>query len=126
MTTDPEIPLLSTVPERLNLLAELYKQRQKLYGNNYKLIGDAFTALFPNGLTLKSPEDFNRFSLFVQILTKMTRYGQMFSKGGHTDSLNDMAVYAQMLQELDDVNLCKEEVKDKNLDQLSFFFISLM
>lgn len=108
MTTDPEIPLLSSVPERLNLLAELYKQRQQLYGDNYKLIGDAFVALFPNGLTLNSPEGFNRFSLFVQILTKMTRYGQMFAKGGHTDSLNDMAVYAQMLQELDDRDLMKD------------------
>ncbi len=95
--------MTKTVPEMLAELAELYKQRNVLYDNNYKMFGYAMIAMFPEGVTLKSVDDFNRFGIFVQIISKATRYGQQFNNGGHADSLDDVAVYSQMLQELDNV-----------------------
>lgn len=58
--------------------------------------------IFPNGLMLVSEEDFNRFCIFVQVVSKATRYGQnMANRKGHKDSLDDMSVYAAMLREYD-------------------------
>jgi len=91
----------TTVPEMLEELAELYKQRNKLYGDNYKTHGDVMIALFPDGIKLKKPEDFNRYSCFKEILTRCGRYAYSFDNGGHEDSLRDISVYAQMLRELD-------------------------
>jgi hypothetical protein len=92
---------LSTVPDKLASLAKLYRERNLLYGDNYKRFGDVMMLLFPNGITLQTKEDHNRFSLFVHIVTKGTRYAEQFKKGGHPDSLDDIAVYAQMLWEID-------------------------
>lgn len=92
---------MKTVPEALTDLGALYKERNKLYGNNYKNIGKAFTAMFPKGVKLNTESDFNRFAIFVQVMAKITRYGEMFAREGHADSLDDITVYSQMLQELD-------------------------
>lgn len=56
--------------------------------------------IFPKGLVLDTAEDFNRFCLYVQVISKATRYGQSFKKG-HRDSMEDMAVYAIMQAEYD-------------------------
>lgn len=90
-----------TVPEMLTKAARLYEQRNIIYGDNYKRFGPIMALLFPNGIELKSQDDFNRFGIFVQIVAKVTRYAEMFTRGGHSDSLDDNAVYSMMLQELD-------------------------
>lgn len=87
--------------DRLKKLADLYEDRNKLYGNNYKKFGDMMTALFPGGLNINEKEDWNRIAIFVLICSKVSRYGERFYRGGHEDSLDDISVYAQMLQELD-------------------------
>jgi len=94
--------MTKTVPERLADLGALYQERNALYQDNYKRFGDILSNLFPQGLTLKTPEEFNRFALFFQILHKQTRYAHAIASGGHADSLDDIAVYAQMLQEYDE------------------------
>jgi hypothetical protein len=94
-------PRGKTVPEMLVALGDLYQKRNKLYKNNYKHFGKVMLGMFPDGLILKTEADFNRLAIFVQIASKMTRYGQQFADGGHTDSLDDVAVYSQMLQEYD-------------------------
>lgn len=88
------------VPQMLAELGKLYEERNKLYGDNYKLYGNIMIALFPNGIRLETVEDHNRFGVFVQIIAKITRYAMQF-QATHVDSLDDMTVYAQMLQELD-------------------------
>lgn len=90
-----------TPPEMLRNCAAIYEQRNKLYGDNYKRFGPVMQLMFPDGLVLKTPEDHNRFGVFVQVVAKVTRYAENFTAGGHPDSLDDMAVYAMMLQELD-------------------------
>ena len=57
-------------------------------------------ALFPNGVQLKTEEDFGRWGVFSTIIGKMHRYAVNFDKG-HDDSLRDAIVYAAMLRELD-------------------------
>jgi len=98
---------MKTVPEMLREAAQTYEERNALYGDNYKRFGPIMTALFPDGLTLKGPDDFNRIGIFVQMMAKMTRYGAQWSKGGHDDSALDLSVYANMLRELD------SEVREK-------------
>lgn len=93
---------ISTVPERLHSLGSIYEERSKVYGSNYFEFGKVMMGCFPNGVTLATEEEFCRFCIFVQMASKMTRYGQMFKKGGHPDSLDDNAVYSQMLSEVDE------------------------
>lgn len=94
---------------RLRENALLYEQRNALYGDNYKLAGKGLSALFPNGVTLKTESDFNRFAIFIHQYTKLSRYAMNFEKGGHPDSLDDQAVYSMMLQELDDEMTTQEK-----------------
>ena len=82
--------------------AQTFKQRAEVYGDNYKIYGDVMMMLFADkNVTLSCKEDHNRFGLLVQIVSKLTRYAENFSKGGHDDSLNDLSVYAAMLRSLD-------------------------
>lgn len=95
------MPENSYVGDELRLAAELYDQRNEVYGDTYKEFGDLLHALHPEGITLVTKEDFNRFGVYTQILSKIKRYSVNFMKGGHEDSLTDLAVYANMLKELD-------------------------
>lgn len=89
------------VPEMLRDTAGIFEERNKIYGDNYKRFGNIMLQLFPDGLELKTAADFNRYGIFVQIVSKVTRYAEQFNNGGHADSLDDNAVYSMMLQELD-------------------------
>lgn len=97
----PERLFVPTVPDALAALGAIYRERNKKYGNNYMHFGTTMAGIFPNGVTLKTAEDFNRFCIFIQVVSKFTRYGQTFAEGGHADSLDDTSVYAQMLREYD-------------------------
>lgn len=90
-----------TVPERLRDLGNIYEGRNKVYGDNYKKFGHVMDKMFPDGLTIQGPEDWNRLGVFTQMLSKISRYADKFPQGRHGDSLDDLAVYAQMLRELD-------------------------
>lgn len=92
---------MRTAAELLAAKAALYAERNKLYGDNYKRHGLVMAALFPNGVTLHTVEDHNRFGLITQIISKLTRYTNQFTQGGHEDSLRDLQVYGAMLEEVD-------------------------
>ena len=95
---------LPSVPDRLEALAKIYRERNAVYGDNYKHTGKVFTGLFPRGLTVTTEAEWNRLSLYVHIISKVTRYGQTMGRGekGHADSLEDIAVYSIMTRETDD------------------------
>lgn len=84
----------------LDSAAQTYRERNKLYGDNYKHFGFAAAALFPDGLLVTSPEEWNRLGIFVQCLSKLSRVAGNLHAGGHLDSAHDLSVYAAMLQEL--------------------------
>src|SRR5215469_6168217 len=95
-----DVKVSNFVSEKLQALVKLYEERNKVYGNDYHENGRLMAALFPSGVTLVTPDDFNRYSILVHIVTKVGRYVRNF-KEGHSDSLDDLIVYAAMLAELD-------------------------
>jgi hypothetical protein len=96
---------------RLADAARLFKERNAAYGSNYKKFGPVLEAVFPEGLHLKGREELGRMILFAHLFTKLTRYAMNIGKGGHEDSLDDMAVYAMMLAEHDE--WCREHTKSE-------------
>lgn len=81
-------------------MAETYEERNKVYGDNYKRVGAVMVAMFPDGVQLKTEEDFNRWHLFELKIVKLTR----FANSGllHKDSIHDDAVYSAMVESLID------------------------
>ena len=96
-------PHRPSVPDMLTKLGDIHRERGKVYGDNYKHFGKIMALLFPKGLSLEKPIDYDRLAMLVHIQSKITRYAQnlMVNKTGHKDSLDDAAVYLMMLQELD-------------------------
>ena len=80
-----------------------FKQRNKQYGDNYLTHGKVMTALFPNGIQLKTVEDWNRFGIVNMIVAKLTRYAQKWPNVSEStiDSVHDTGVYSFMLEALD-------------------------
>lgn len=102
-------PMTKSVPQALNDLGALFEERNAKYKDNYKRFGDTMVSLLPDGIHLITSEDFNRFALFMQLIHKHSRYAHSILSGGHSDSLDDISVYSQMLQEYDG------DMKDKKL-----------
>ena len=86
-------------------MADTYRERNKVYGDNYKRVGDVMMALFPNGVTIATKEQFNVWHLFELMIVKLTRFAN--SGLAHEDSIHDLAVYAAMVESL----IRKEEQK---------------
>jgi hypothetical protein len=102
--TEKQIPR----PDKtLGLLGDLYRDRNAAYGDSYLTFGPVMEAMFPDGLVLRSAEDWNRFALLFLTQMKLHRYAMRFHDGGQRDSLDDISVYAQMLRHVD--ALGKEE-----------------
>lgn len=80
--------------------ANTYRERNKLYGDNYKNFGKIMVALFPDGLTVQTVQEWNRLGVFLNCQGKLTRYALNLKKGGHKDSAHDSMVYSAMLEEL--------------------------
>jgi hypothetical protein len=108
-------PMTKSVPQSLNDLGALFEERNALYKNNYHNFGKTLVSLLPDGITLKTPEDFNRFALFMQLVHKQSRYAHSILSGGHPDSLDDISVYSQMLQEYD--GMMRDEKLKGTLDE---------
>lgn len=85
----------------LRQAADVFEERHAVYGDNYKKLGAVMAALFPDGITLKTVDDHNRFHLILLKVVKMTRYLENWNRGGHEDSMIDDAVYAAMVNEID-------------------------
>src|SRR5687768_14310804 len=90
------------VVRELKAKADLFLERNRLYGDNYKRFGAVFSLVMQGqNLDTANHNDMSRLGILVQIVGKITRYGENFNRGGHDDSLDDIAVYAIMLKELD-------------------------
>jgi hypothetical protein len=78
--------------------ANTYRERNKIYGDNYKNVGKVMINLHPNGIELKTDEDFTLFHLWELVIVKLTRFAN--SGLSHIDSIHDAAVYCAMIQEI--------------------------
>jgi len=92
---------MTTGADVLKQAEETYRERNKTYGDNYQRLGHAMHAMFPAGLTIKTPEDWTRLYLYFLTVVKMSRYATQFEVGGHHDSTLDASVYAAMLHAWD-------------------------
>lgn len=78
-----------------------FEQRGKAYGNSYNQYGEVMKVLFPNGIELKTIDDFNRMGLLNMIVSKLIRYSNQWETK-HKDSMHDLGVYSFMLESYDD------------------------
>lgn len=104
MTREEDIqrtPFEKTVIAGLDEAIETYIERNAVYKDNFRNVGDLVHDLFPEGVNLRSAEDFTRWHIFELFLVKLTRYAKNYRDGGHEDSLKDMTVYLSILQALD-------------------------
>ena len=89
---------MKTAADILAEMADTYRERNKVYGDNYKRVGDVMMALFPEGVTINTKEQFNVWHLFELMVVKLTRFAN--SGLTHEDSIHDLAVYAAMVESL--------------------------
>lgn len=76
------------------------------YKDNWRKVGELMAILYPDGVTLKTPDDFARWHLIELMMVKITRYA---NGGNPQDSLQDLAVYTAMVATLD------AEIYNRNL-----------
>ena len=79
-------------------MADTYRERNKVYGDNYKRVGAVMAAMFPDGVQLETADEYNVWHLFELMVVKMTRFAN--SGLTHQDSIHDLAVYAAMVESL--------------------------
>tara|TARA_Y100000401_G_C8270209_1_gene197956 strand:- start:207 stop:506 length:300 start_codon:yes stop_codon:yes gene_type:complete len=79
-------------------MAKTFRERNKIYGDNYKSVGEVMMALFPDGIELSSKDQFNKWHLFELMVVKLTRFAN--TNLSHKDSIHDAAVYAAMVESL--------------------------
>ena len=85
----------------LRSAAATAEQRNAVYKDNYKVVGDVMAVFFPNGVQLKTAHDFRRWHLFELLVVKLTRYVANWTNGGHQDSIHDAMCYAAMCEMAD-------------------------
>jgi len=93
-----------TPSDFLKEAAIVFENKNKEYGDSYKSFGKIMMAYFPNGVELKTKQDFTRFAMLNIMISKTDRYCKNFINGGHKDSLVDLSIYSTMLQEIDNDN----------------------
>lgn len=81
--------------------AQTYEERSKVYGDNYIRVGKVMEAHFPDGLLIKTADDWNRLHIFLLGVVKDTRYVTNWNVGGHQDSSRDKTVYSAMQEAID-------------------------
>lgn len=95
-------PLSPNPDEILEAAAKTFTAKNKEYGENWRRVGPTLMALFgEEAVTLASPKDHERFHILMLIVVKLTRYTANWEHGGHKDSIHDAAVYAAMLEAID-------------------------
>lgn len=86
----------------LKQMRRLHHERGITYKENYIALGRVMVALFPNGITLKTEEDFIRYDFLNWMMSKVTRFAQADLR--HVDSMMDASVYGAMLAAFVTVN----------------------
>ena len=97
---DPVVPDKTTAADVLQSMADTFRERNKVYGNNAEMVGKVMQVLFPKGVKLSTPEDYHMWHLFELKIVKLTRFA--ISGLTHQDSIHDDAVYSAMCELLVD------------------------
>lgn len=86
-----------TVPAILEEAANTYRDRTKVYGDNFLMIGPMVKILFPNGVSHEVLTS-HAWHLFELKLVKLSRFA--VSNLTHLDSIHDDMVYSAMIEML--------------------------
>lgn len=81
----------------LNTMAATFKERNAVYGSNYKMVAPMVKTLFPNGVPPELVVT-DQWHLFELILVKLSRYA--ISNLTHIDSIHDAGVYSAMCESI--------------------------
>jgi hypothetical protein len=87
---------MTTAADILEEMANTYRERNKVYGDNFKTVGPLMQQLYPGGMNLDSANDYELFHLWTLLLVKVTRF--VNSEHRHIDSCHDISVYAAMIE----------------------------
>lgn len=82
-----------TAADVLEEMAETYRQRNAVYGDNFRMVGKMMAVLFPDGVP-KEVLHSDQFHLFELTLVKLSRFA--VSGLQHQDSVHDAGVYCAM------------------------------
>jgi hypothetical protein len=95
---DLDAPLVTgSAADILDHMAETFRERNKVYGSNYKMVGPMMKVLFPDGVP-KDVVHSDQFHLFELMLVKLSRFAISGLK--HQDSIHDAGVYAAMIEHI--------------------------
>ena len=102
---------MKTVPELLKDKAILFEEKGKQYGNSYKDFGKIMKQLTDWSI---SEDDWNRIGLYHMLVHKLMRIGKkILAKNISIDSVQDLQVYAAMLEEIIAEQKGKEDANHK-------------
>lgn len=89
------------IVESLNSLIKIRQERQGVYNGIENRRAEVITGLFGGYPEITNDLDLNRYGIYMKMVEKMIRYANNFYDGGHDDSLDDIAIFSQMLKEMD-------------------------
>lgn len=81
----------------LDDMSDTFRERNKVYGSNYKMVGPMMKVLFPDGVPPELLHS-DKFHLFELKLVKISRFA--ISGMTHVDSIHDDAVYSAMIESI--------------------------
>lgn len=93
-----------SVVEALQAAVRTARTRGRVYGDapgreGHWRHGRVMAALYPEGLTCRTPEEFTRAAAMNNLVQKLVRYTE--HPAGHPDSIHDLGVYAFILETID-------------------------
>lgn len=86
-----------TAADVLDQMAATFRERNAVYGSNYKMVGKMMAVLLPDGVPPELLHS-DQFHLFELILVKLSRYA--ISDLQHVDSIHDAGVYCAMCESI--------------------------
>ncbi len=95
---------MKTAADILVEMADTYRERNKVYGDNFLNVGKVMEVLHgPNSAApasglIKTADDFNKWHLYELLVVKLTRFAN--SGLTHRDSIRDLCVYGAMVEAL--------------------------
>lgn len=86
-----------TAADILDEMAKTFRERNAVYGDNFRMVGKMMAVLFPKGVP---PEVLHsdQFHLFELKLVKLSRFA--LSNLQHLDSIHDDGVYSAMIESI--------------------------
>lgn len=78
-------------------MADTFRERNAVYGDNYKMVAKLVAVLFPNGVPPELVVT-DQWHLFELKLVKLSRFA--ISNLTHKDSIHDDGVYSAMIESI--------------------------